>query len=144
SGQGWEIPVILPYRLFTHQDKRAIQTEFEKAYQTLFGRTIDGLPIEITNWSLIVASTLPEVSAAERHMTGAGGPDTRCRSFYDAALRETVEAKEVDRAALLPGMKLDGPAVIVEPETSTIVTSAYSAVGQGDGSVLLLRKGDNG
>ncbi len=144
SGQGWEIPVILPYRLFTHQDKRAIQTEFEKAYQTLFGRTIDGLPIEITNWSLIVASTLPEVSAAERHMTGAGGPDTRCRSFYDAALRETVEAKEVDRAALLPGMKLDGPAVIVEPETSTIVTSAYSAVGQGDGSVLLRRKGDNG
>ena len=44
------------------------------------------------------------------------------------------------RAAMTPGMKIDGPAIIVEEETATIVTSAFRAVGQGDGSLRLIRK----
>jgi N-methylhydantoinase A len=38
------------------------------------------------------------------------------------------------------GQMIDGPAVIVEDETTTIVTSAYRAIGQDDGSLLLTRK----
>ena len=34
-----------------------------------------------------------------------------------------------------------GPAVIVERETSTVVTSPFYAVMQDDGSLLLIRKG---
>ncbi|MEM7776126.1 MAG: hydantoinase/oxoprolinase family protein, partial [Pseudomonadota bacterium] len=60
AGQGWEIPVGLPYRTFQVDDRATIQAAFESAYRTLFGRTIDGLPIEITNWSLIVSTTLPD------------------------------------------------------------------------------------
>ena len=41
---------------------------------------------------------------------------------------------------MTPGQTVEGPAIIVETETSTIVTSAYRAVGQGDGSMLLLAK----
>jgi N-methylhydantoinase A len=33
-----------------------------------------------------------------------------------------------------------GPAVIVERETSTVVTSPFDAVIQSDGSILLIRK----
>jgi N-methylhydantoinase A len=40
------------------------------------------------------------------------------------------------------GCAVDGPAVIVEDETTTIVTSAFRAIGQDDGSLLLTRKGD--
>ena len=47
------------------------------------------------------------------------------------------------RAAMTPGMKIDGPAIIVEEETATIVTSAFRAVGQGDGSLRLIRKEAN-
>ena len=64
----------------------------------------------------------------------------RPREFYDAALRATVAAREVARADMTPGVGVDGPAVIVEDETATIVTSAFRAIGQGDGSLLLLRK----
>jgi N-methylhydantoinase A len=41
---------------------------------------------------------------------------------------------------MLPGVGVAGPAVIIEDETSTIVTSAFQAVGQEDGSLLLTRK----
>ncbi|MEM7776390.1 MAG: hydantoinase/oxoprolinase family protein, partial [Pseudomonadota bacterium] len=142
AGQGWEIPVGLPYRTFQVDDRTTIQAAFESAYRTLFGRTIDGLPIEITNWSLIVSTTLPDVVPIERHLTTATAPPSCPRQFYDAALRATVEAQDVSRADVTPGVTIEGPAVIVEDETSTIVTSAYRAIGQSDRSLLLLRKED--
>jgi N-methylhydantoinase A len=141
AGQGWEIPVVLPYRAFTQDDKPALLEGFEAAYRTLFGRIIDGLAVEITNWSLTVASVLPDVDKAERHLTGRALEGGKTRAFFDAALRKTVEAREVERAAMTPGVVVEGPAVVVEDETTTIVTSGYRVIGQGDGSLLLLRKG---
>lgn len=141
SGQGWEIPVVLPYKSFVDADKLTLTDAFEAAYRQLFGRIIDGLAIEVTNWSLTVASVVPDVLPVDRHLDGASSVNGKSQSFFDAALRKTVEAREVDRASMEPGIKIDGPAVVVESETTTIVTSAYSVIGQADGSLLLLRKG---
>jgi N-methylhydantoinase A len=71
----------------------------------------------------------------------SAAPVTRQRRIYDAAQRDFVEAAEIARDALRPGMCADGPAVITERETTTIVTSAYRAIAQCDGSLLLIRKG---
>lgn len=142
AGQGWEIPVALPYKRFTGDDPTAILAAFEEAYRTLFGRTIEGLGVEITNWSLVVASVLPETPAVSRHDSGTPVAAPRCRQFHDAALRRMVEAQEVDRAEMAAGVSVDGPAVIVEAETTTIVTSGFRCIGQGDGSLRLIRKGE--
>ncbi|WP_420328926.1 hydantoinase/oxoprolinase family protein [Mameliella sp.] len=142
SGQGWEIPVPLPYKTFVDADRTQILEAFETAYRTLFGRVIDGLGVEVTNWSLVVASVLPETTPVVRHDSGTVVTPLRTRQFYDAARRQTVDAVEVDRKDMTPGRAVDGPAIIVEAETTTIVTSAYRAVGQGDGSLRLTAKGD--
>jgi N-methylhydantoinase A len=142
SGQGWEIPISLPYKVFSDGDEAEILAAFEEAYRVLFGRVIDGLSTEITNWSLVVASVLPETPAVTRHDRGAPVKPMRTRKFFDAALRSTVEAQEVARKDMKPGHAVEGPAIIVENETTTIVTSAFQAVGQGDGSLRLIRKGD--
>ena len=142
SGQGWEIPVVLPYRTFADADRSEILAAFESAYRTLFGRVIEGLGIEITNWSLVVASVLPETPTVQRHASGTPVTPSRTRQFFDAALRKTVESREVERSSMTSGQSVEGPAVIVENETTTIVTSAFRAVGQGDGSLRLIRKRD--
>jgi N-methylhydantoinase A len=67
----------------------------------------------------------------------------RTRQFFDAALRKTVDAQEVDRGAMSAGTVVEGPAIIIESETTTIVTSGFRAVGQGDGSLRLIHKGDS-
>ena len=143
SGQGWEIPVPLPFKTFTQDDKAQLLTAFEETYTRLFGRTIDGLGIEITNWSLVVASRLADTAKVVRHSDGLMVAGTRKRRFYDAAQRQTVDAQEVARSVLTPGKFIDGPAIIVEDETTTIVTSNFRAVGQGDGSLRLIRTGDS-
>lgn len=142
EGQGWEIPVVLPYKTFADADQADVLVAFEAAYRRLFGRVIDGLAIEITNWSLVVASVLAETSPVERHADGAAVKPLRARQFFDAALRKTVDAQEVDRAAMTAGTAVEGPAIIIESETTTIVTSGFRAIGQGDGSLRLIRKGD--
>ena len=140
TGQGWEIPVPLPHRAFTADDRAMIQRAFEDAYRTLFGRTIEHLATEITNWALTVATARPGVVPVEVRADGTSAEATRIRSFFDAALRQTVEAREVERVRLTAGLVAEGPAIIVENETSTIVTAGYRAIGQSDGSIVLMRK----
>jgi len=139
-GQGWEIPVPLDIRRFAPGDEPALIAAFEAAYHALFGRIIDGLMPEITNWSLTVASRPPDPAPVARLVTGAPAAVRRTRRFFDAALRREVEAVEVARADMIQGAIAEGPAIIAEDETSTIVTSAFRAVGQPDGCLLLIRK----
>lgn len=140
AGQGSEIAVEIPYRPFVAADVAEFKQRFEQAYQTLFGRVIEDLAIEITNWSLTVSSMLPKPAKSELQRTGSPLAATNVRYFYDAAERKQVAAQEVARADIKPGCEVAGPAIVVENETSTIVTSAYSVVGQSNGSLLLTRK----
>jgi N-methylhydantoinase A len=42
---------------------------------------------------------------------------------------------------MIAGAGIEGPAVIIENETSTIITDAYRATMQPDGALLIERKG---
>jgi N-methylhydantoinase A len=117
-----------------------IRAAFEAAYTQLFGRTVERLAVEITNWSLVVATTAPPVLKVAGRTHGVEAPVARFRRFFDAGRRREVEAREVLREEFVAGMRVDGPAVIVEEETSTIVTTAFRAVAQEDGAILIVRK----
>ena len=62
------------------------------------------------------------------------------RPVFDPTAGRMLPTAIVDRDALRPGARLSGPAVVVERETSTIVTSPFDVVMQHDGSLLLVRK----
>ncbi len=62
------------------------------------------------------------------------------RAVFDPARGENLATAIVERTTLSPGARVSGPAVIVERETSTVVTSPFDVVMQDDGALLLLRK----
>jgi len=143
-GQGWEIPVAVPSQKFNAGDDALFTAEFEKAYRALFGRTIDDLDIEIANWSVVVATPQPDVTRVQPQTRLRPAAASSRRRFFDAQLRKSVEGPEIARDDLAPGDFVDGPAIIVEDETSTIVTSSFSAVAQADGALLLSTKQERG
>jgi len=51
TGQGWEIPVVLTPEQALNPDAATFQSRFEEDYAALFGRTVDGMDIEI-KWKL--------------------------------------------------------------------------------------------
>jgi N-methylhydantoinase A len=140
QGQGWEIVVILPNRDFVSGDKTHIRSLFETEYIRLFGRALEGLDIEIMNWSVQARSALAEVDRVEPISTESCRDSDEKRRIYDAREQQFTDARVYQRNALHSGDLVVGPAVIIESETSTIVTNRYEAVVQNDGCLLLRRK----
>jgi len=144
AGQGWEIPVALPDRPFTADDAAVIREAFRENYARFFGRAIDGLgglEIEIVTLSVKVQDERPAPARQSLAHDGAVHQPVATRKVFDPVRGAFLATAIIERSALKPGAKVLGPAVIVERETSTVVTSSFDAVLQGDGTILLVRKG---
>ncbi|SEI05709.1 hydantoinase/oxoprolinase family protein [Paracoccus alkenifer] len=146
-GQGWEIPVTLPDRPFTAADVAMLRDSFRDNYAQFFGRAIDGpdqagdgLEIEIVTLSVKAQDerTAPERLAITTGTSVADAPASR--PVFDPARGETLPTAVVDRAAMTHGTRVSGPAVIVERETATVVTSPFDVVMQADGTLMMIRK----
>ncbi len=145
KGQGWEIPVTLGEAEFDGLAAQLLAAEFTKAYEEFFGRAIDGLTIEAVGWAVRVASVVdpPPVVDLEAEPARSVEAD-RERPVHDAATATTHDAAIVERAALQPGDGVAGPAVIVEPQTTTVLAPHHRATVQRDGSLLVTRKAARG
>ena len=143
AGQGWEIPVSLPDRPFTATDAALFADGFRAAYARFFGRAIDGLDgleIEIVTFSVKAQDERerPRTVALTEGQSVTAPAATR--AVFDPAAGRALTSGIHDRSALEPGARVSGPAVIVERETATVVTSPFDVVMQDDGSLLLIRK----
>jgi N-methylhydantoinase A len=141
QGQGWEIVVMLPDRDFVDGDQDEIRRRFEAEYSRLFGRSLEGLDIEIMTWSVQVRSRLQEPAAVTPVSAETPRYSDERRRIFDAREQRFVDAAVFQRDALESGDLVSGPAVIIESETSTIVTNRYQAIMQSDGCLLLRLKG---
>ena len=131
-GQGHEVGVELPIRIETPRlgpdAAEVLLAAFEREYHRLYERTIPNLEVEILTWVLLVSTeteTLTSVPA--RPEAAALPPPTGQRQIVDTASGEPVTAPVYAREALKPGMRLTGPAVIVEQDTATVVSARFSA-----------------
>jgi len=135
TGQGWEIPITLtPDQATTPKADTYLQL-FEAEYAKLFGRSVAGLDVEITVWS-VNATTPPQPVQRIRECAAQTEPKiTATRPLFDAALAKTVAARVIQRRAMPPGATITGPAVITEDETTIIVPSSRRAICQSDGCI---------
>ncbi len=136
-GQGHEIAIRLPERALNTADAATLRDAFEAEYRRLFARHIPNAIIEIMSWSVLVSTVeaLPTLLPEAKSRDGAKVVGTR--RLYDTAAKSWGEAAVYMRSSLMPGMHFDGPAVVIEDGTSTIVTPAFR-VHIDHGSALVL------
>ncbi len=139
KGQGWEIPVRLSNSTFDEFAAEALGAAFTKAYEAFFGRAIDDLTIETVSWAVRVASVQEPPERLEMIEGSTEAAAESNRPIFDPITQDTVDSAVVQRSALAPGSRVDGPAVIVEPQTTTVLGSHHSAVMQHDGTLLVTR-----
>jgi N-methylhydantoinase A len=139
-GQGHEISVQLPSRPFMADDVAMLQELFDTSYTAHFTRIIPNLNVEILTWTLTLATerSLPQLGATVSESAAPMGDETR--AMFDPASGTTVEAKLLRRETLAPGHCLDGPAILTEDETSTVVPPNYRVMINALGEIELLRK----
>ncbi|MEM1297675.1 MAG: hydantoinase/oxoprolinase family protein [Pseudomonadota bacterium] len=130
-GQGWEIPVDLPET----PDHDTYMAAFEAQYQTLFGRIVHGLDVEITSWSVRCATPVPPAESVPAAQNGEEVTPDGTRDLYDPATGQHKPALLIDRHNLSIGQTLRGPGVITERETTIIVPTGFTATMRADGCI---------
>lgn len=139
-GQGWEIPVALPFKAFSKDDTTQFKALFEAAYTMFFGRPIEGPDVEIVSWSVKASSPLLPVEQVEQVKASHRAEEVSRREVFDVVSGGFVDAGIYQREALQAGARVDGPAIIAERETSTFVSSSFTATVQPDGCLLVVRR----
>lgn len=137
AGQGYEITVPL--------DDDGLQLEplkrkFEVAYRALYGRTIPGMAIEILSWSLRVAAPAPIPGVVPPVGKTVAATARATRAVFDAGTAKRIDYGVFDRASLTTGAVIEGPALIVESQTTTVVTASFDAQIDGARNIVLFRK----
>jgi N-methylhydantoinase A len=133
-GQGHEVAVPLPDGPL---DPTALRAAFDATYARVYGRVIPKLEVEAVTWTLSLAEPheLPPRSPTPSEASSAR--PSGHRRVLETASGETVDAAVCVREELAKGARLQGPAIVVEAGTSTIVPSGYTACISTDGDIVI-------
>ncbi len=133
TGQSFELTVPVT----EHVDRSAIADRFHDAHEQAYGYELDA-PIEMVN--LRATATIPGDEPTVRH-DGSGDAvvDTRQTHVPGTDSRETTI---YDRERLEAGATLAGPAILEQPESTTVVPPTWAGEILSDGTLVLTRTED--
>jgi N-methylhydantoinase A len=144
-GQGHEIDVAVPVagddagpRWFGAGDEARLLDAFDREYRSHYTRTIPGMVAEVLTWRVRVST----VAAAPRPATPVDAHDvapTATRRVLDPEDGWT-EFAEVARDDLEPGSRLAGPVLVVEDQTTTVVSPRFDVRVDAHGDLVLERR----
>jgi len=121
-GQEHAVTVDLPLRLFEREDRAGIKRAFDAMHAQRYGTSAPGEPAEIVSLRSTVTGALskPRLNAIRRgHAVPERGAMRGQRPVhFDGRFRTT---SIYDRARLLAGNRIDGPAVIEEYASTTVL-----------------------
>lgn len=150
-GQGHELAIELPGGPYNNNAADAFRDRFEAAYKKLYGHIIEDIDVEVLSWTLTLKEPInerPEDSLEQSEdaaLTTANDADSQATPFMTQSLFDAASARRVDapvylRADLAPGTHIAGPALITEPQTTTVVTSCYFVTVDPAGNLILERQ----
>jgi len=124
-GQQHEVTVTFETDPRAPRDHAAIAALFEAAYRTLYGVNPSHVPIEIVTWRVTARgpATRFRQAAPAAAKASAGGVSRPVHAFVDGQ-----QTPVHPRSALAVGQKLEGPAIIEERETTTVIPPGWVAV----------------
>jgi N-methylhydantoinase A len=127
AGQGHEIVVPLPAKHLVEADIAMVAEEFERRYRALYSRIVPNAVPEMMSLGLRISSQvqLPAMKALQQPQAAAK-PQSIAQHF-DAELNKYVELPVFRRDDLQAGAVVEGPALIVEAETTLFVTHKFRA-----------------
>ena len=120
-GQVHDITVPLPAEPLGDGNLHAVKAAFEREYARLYTHVYTGTVIQVINWRVLCSGPAPSIVIEQQEGTDAGGAarkGSRPAYFGEAGF---VDTPVYDRYALRPGTRIDGPAIVEERESTTVV-----------------------
>jgi N-methylhydantoinase A len=136
AGQQWTLPTPVGESL-TAENAQAARTKFDSLYEARFGHSFANLPVEIVNVrvSAIGRRPKPAFPRLEKRTSGAAAPLARRQVYFHG--RGFVDCPIYDRARLLAGDEVAGPAIIEEGLATVLLEHGDHAAVAGDGCIVM-------
>ncbi len=118
----------------------AIRAAFEKAYLAAFGRLLDGIPARVLTLRVAVVGRRPKIDLAK--LAPAGGSLDKARTgtrrvWFDGGWHETAI---YDRLALPVDARVEGPAILEQPDATTVIEPDLAGRVDRFGNLIVSRK----
>ncbi|MDP2604684.1 MAG: hydantoinase/oxoprolinase family protein [Deltaproteobacteria bacterium] len=125
-GQEYTVAVPLAGTSFTGADREPVGARFHELHQLLYGHAAPEEALELVGLRVTVHRDIEKASSfaadanfgLDAHPTAAAQPQ---RKVYMGERHGFLDTPVCRRADLSPGAKLDGPAIIEEPASTTVV-----------------------
>jgi len=140
--QRYEVPVALPAAgKIERASLPGVEAAFHRAYEQRYGRIIRGVEAEAVTWRVSVAASAPATLRSPRRANPArdpgpdpGPPSGRRPAWFGDGFTETPFYR---RARLPPGARLEGPAIVEEDGSTTVVPPSARARVDATGNLVL-------
>jgi N-methylhydantoinase A len=136
-GQSFELSIAVPAGPLTAADVARLRGEFDAAHERAYGYAAPEDAVELVNVRLAAIGVTPR---PRRAPVPAGGrdPGAALKATREVSFAGSWRATGVfDRTKLLSGNVIAGPAIVEEPDASTLVQPGWAATVDAHGSLLL-------
>jgi N-methylhydantoinase A len=126
-GQGYELTVPLADVPGSEADRAAIRAAFDAQHERLTGHAAPGERVEIVNYRLTAVAAVPHAPVTSP-FAGTAEPGTAPAGSRPIVLDGArIDARLYDRTRLAPGERVEGPAILLQPDSTTIVHHGQTA-----------------
>ncbi len=135
QGQSFEVDVPLDAAWIEAGDLAALRQAFHARHETLYGHADPAAPVQIVALHLVIAGGTPKPALPELpQATGPAVPRGMIEVFLDGAPRSVPLHT---RDALRAGQAFAGPAVIAQPDCTTVVPPGFSVLVDRHGNLII-------
>lgn len=142
-GQGHEVSVPLPLRALGPGDAETLQQAFNETYTRYYGRTIPGMDVEVLTWALTLTAPVADPQPLIESTLAAGSATASGeRKLFNTRTADYEVVPVYARETLSLGVRIAGPAIISESQTTTVVAREFDARIDARGYIILERKSE--
>ncbi|SAL18664.1 5-oxoprolinase (ATP-hydrolyzing) [Caballeronia sordidicola] len=134
-GQNFEVQVAMT--TVGEADFDTFVEQFAAAHMREYGYNVAGREIEVINCRMKAVGQVPKASLGRVPAGAADAAQTGERSVFHGAAHGWKETPVYDRARLGSGARIEGPAVIEEMSSTTVIGPAHSLVVDDFGNLII-------
>ena len=145
-GQSYELPVPLQEGLLDTTLLAGVQQRFHQEHERAYGFNAPEEPVEVVTLRSTAVGHIakPRLHELGRDGGGASSAQRATRPVYFAETAGFVDCPTYDRYRLGPGAAIQGPAVVEEMDSTTLVHPGYVATVDKFGNMFLTGSGQAG
>lgn len=139
AGQSYELEVTMPRRELSPEILSDLVERFHQRHEQVYGHSNRQNRVELVNLRSVhsYVPDRPDVVRAFGNHVDSDPSQLTSREVYFDELSSRVSTPIYRRQELMPGDRLEGPAIVEQPDTTIVIYPRWAAIVDGSGNLVM-------